>query len=178
MATHSHVKVRKIGFNKRCHHLKMWLTDSYISSLLISIKNCEQNYNWLVKETKFRAPLKPISISQIICYLHFVFSRQQYFCTAVANFPAVNRSKNKLREIGTQTDFNLQQTRMGASLMKSANKLIFFPEVLRDFSKNYSGWTKLWAASHGCWFHRTENWINCSRITIERTTSTWSSVNR
>ena len=32
----------------------------------ISIKNCEQNYNWLVEENS-----------------------QKYFCTAVANFPAV-----------------------------------------------------------------------------------------
>ena len=57
----------EICFNKRCHHLKIWGTDSYIIPLLISIKNCEQNYKWLVEETKFRAPLKPICISQIIC---------------------------------------------------------------------------------------------------------------
>ena len=63
----THVKVWKIGFNKQYHHLKIRLTDSYISPLLISIKNCEQNYNWLAKETKFRAPLKPICIWKIIC---------------------------------------------------------------------------------------------------------------
>ena len=37
------------------------------SPLLKSIKKREQNYNWLVNETKFRVPLKPICISQIIC---------------------------------------------------------------------------------------------------------------
>ena len=50
----------EICFNKQCHHLKIWVTNSYINPLLISIKNCEQNYNWLVEETKFWAPLKPI----------------------------------------------------------------------------------------------------------------------
>ena len=60
------------------------------------MKNCEQNYNWLVKETKFRAPLKPICISQIICKLRFVFNRQQYFCTAVANFPAAAKRNTNI----------------------------------------------------------------------------------
>ena len=84
----------EICFNKRCHHFKIWVTDSCISPFLISIKICEQNYKWLVEETKFRAPLKPICISQIICYFHFVFSRQQYSGTALANSPAVTIKKN------------------------------------------------------------------------------------
>ena len=33
----------EICFNKQCHHFKICVIGSYISPLLISIKNCEQN---------------------------------------------------------------------------------------------------------------------------------------
>ena len=57
----------EICFSKQCYHFKICVIGSYISPLLISIKNCEQNWKWLVEETKFRAPLKPICILQILC---------------------------------------------------------------------------------------------------------------